>query len=128
LKDLAPRLLEMLFVSVMFLVPALTIWGWVRWTRSTATQTFSSTASSIAFCFSTASVALAVFTWLLAMAKGFVHYDPLLMTIYAIGLLLSVAGILFGILGVWRPNPLRWHAPLCALGMLIFWFIAAEGE
>jgi hypothetical protein len=34
----------------------------------------------------------------------------------------------FGIGGVWRPGPLRWHAPICGLGMSAFWLLAAEGE
>jgi len=31
-------------------------------------------------------------------------------------------------LGVWRSNPLRWHAPAGAVGMFLIWFVAALGE
>jgi hypothetical protein len=53
---------------------------------------------------------------------------PLLLRIFRWGGLLSLAGILFGICGVWRPGPLRWQAPVCGLGTLAFWLLAAEGE
>ena len=126
--DLTRTLLEMFWVITMFAVPVLTVWGWVRWTRSTQPRTFSSTASLIAFCFSTASAALAFVTWVLALTKGFRFYDPLLLTIYGFGLVLSLIAFLFSLAGVWRPNLLRWHAPLCAMGTLLFWFIAVEAE
>jgi hypothetical protein len=62
------------------------------------------------------------------MIGGFPFYDPRLLKIYVCGLLLSLAGILCAIGGVWRAGPVRWHAPACAVGMLLFWFMAAIGE
>jgi len=59
---------------------------------------------------------------------GFPFYDPLLLRIYRWGALLSLSGIVFAVIGVWRPSPLRWHAPACAIGTLLFWFAAAMGE
>jgi hypothetical protein len=117
-----------LYFGAIIGVPVLVVSGWMRWSRNLQTRSFSFTSSLIAFGFSTASAGLAVLTWLIAMVKGFAYYDPLLLTVYAIGLLLSATGVLFGVLGIWRPNPLRWHAPLCSLGMLIFWSISASME
>ena len=45
---------------------------------------------------------------------GVPFYDPLLLRIYRWGALLSLAGTAFALIGVWRPGPLRWHAPACA--------------
>ena len=109
-------------------VPFLTVWGWIRWSKNQDRRTLVSKLSLAGFAFATASSGLALLTWLVAMTKGFRFYDPLLLTIYKAGLLLSLAGLLFGILGVWRPGPVRWHAPVCALGMLCFWVTIASLE
>jgi hypothetical protein len=64
----------------------------------------------------------------LCPSHHFPYYDPLLLRVFRIGVLISLGGIVFGISGVWRPSPLRWHAPVCAVGMLTFWILAASGE
>jgi hypothetical protein len=77
----------------------------------------------------TASGLLATSSVLYAHAiGGFPFYDPLLLRIYRWGALLSLSGTVFAFIGVWRPGPLRWHAPACAVGTLLFWFAAAMGE
>jgi hypothetical protein len=63
-----------------------------------------------------------------AQSAHFAYYDPLLLRIFRWGGLLSLSGMAFEIRGTWRPNPLRWYAPGCALGMLLFWFAMAIGE
>ena len=50
------------------------------------------------------------------------------MRIYRLGALLSLAAMVFAIIGLLRPSPLRWHAPVCAVGTLVFWITAAAGE
>lgn len=120
-----------LWISVLFGmlgVPSLTVWGWVRWSKDRDRRTLFSKLSLIGFAFATASSGLALLTWLMASTKGFRFYDPLLLMIYKAGLLLSLAGLLFGILGVWRPGPVRWHALVCGLGMLCFWVSEASLE
>ena len=113
--------LEAFSLFGMLGVPLLTIWGWVRWSKDRQSPTLFAKLSLIGFVFATASVGLALLTWLIAMTKGFRYYDPLLLNIYGIGLLLSLLGLLFGVSGVWKSGPLRWHAVVCAVGMLGFW-------
>ena len=110
-------------------LPVLTIWGWVRWFRRTQPRTLPSILSLIGLTLATASGLLAVSSVLYAHAiGGFPFYDPRLLIIYRWGGLLSLSGLVFGIAGVWRPGPVRWLAPVCSLGTLLFWFASAMGE
>jgi hypothetical membrane protein len=59
---------------------------------------------------------------------GFPFFDSRLMRLYRWGGQLSLAGIVLGIIGCFRRNTLRWYAPICAVGVFIFWFAAAMGE
>lgn len=119
-----PTLFYLSIVSVL----VLTIWGWRRWTMRKQPRTVASDLSLIGFGVATLSALLAVFTYILASVRGFAFYDPLLLRIYKVGLLLALGGIVLGLSGVWRPGPLRWHAPLCSLAMFVFWFLAASSE
>jgi hypothetical protein len=47
---------------------------------------------------------------------------------YRWGGLLSLSGLVFGVAGVWRPGQVRWLAPVCSSGTLLFWFASAMGE
>ena len=110
-------------------LPALMGWGWVRWFGRTQPRILPSIPSLIGLTLATASGLLAVSSVLYAHAiGGFPFYDPRLLRIYRWGGLLSLSGIVFGIAGVWRPGPVRWHAPACSLGTLLFWFVSAMGE
>lgn len=125
---MGPRIFEIGWWAVIAAVPSLVIWGWARWLKRTP-HTPISRPSLIGFSLATASVLLAVFTFLAAtLGPGFGYYDPLLLTIYQIGLLLSLGGLIFGICGIGRSGPVRWHAPVCSIGMLLFWFLAAISE
>lgn len=118
-----------LVVGVYLGLPVLTIWGWVRWFSRTQLRTLPAILPLIGFALATASGLLAVSSVLYAhVIGGFPYYDPRLMRIYAWGGMLSLAGIVFGIAGVWQPEPLRWHAPACSFGTLLFWFVSAMGE
>ena len=123
-------LLLVLYVVLIYLaLPAAIIWGWVRWSKRVQPPTLTSVLSVIGFALATASSLLAVSSVLYAHAiGGFGFYDPLLMRIYRWGALLSSSSFAFGLSGVWRPGPLRWHTPLCAIGTFLFWFGAAMGE
>jgi hypothetical protein len=59
---------------------------------------------------------------------GFRFYDPVLMRIYGYGTLLSLRGIVFGLLSVWRGRKVRWGAGALSIVMTALWFIAAMGE
>ena len=86
-----------LFYLSIVSVPVLTIWGWRRWTRRTRLRTLSSDPSLIGFGLATLSALLAFFTFILASVRRFAFYDPLLLTIYKVGLLLALGGIIFGL-------------------------------
>jgi len=118
-----------ILIALGYLVtPTALIWGWTSWTRQPKQTTLPAILSLIGFIFATASAILAVSSVAYAQVHHFPYYDPLLLRIFRWGGVLSLAGLLFGIGGVWRPGALRWHAPLCGLGTLAFWFIAATGE
>jgi hypothetical protein len=116
-------------VAAILATPVLIIWGWIRWSQTTIPRTIPSTLSFIGFCLATASALLGLFA---ALYARFIHrfpfYDPALMKIYACGSLLSLAAVLFAVGGVWRKGPVRWHAPACAIGTLLFWIAAMSHE
>jgi hypothetical protein len=63
-----------------------------------------------------------------ARVHGFRFYDPMLLRIMGIGSLLSVGGFVFGLSGIWKANPVRWHAPVSAVATLAFCLLAASME
>lgn len=118
-----------ILIIVGYLVtPVSLIWGWTRWAGQPRQRTVAAILSLAGFVLATASALLAISSVAYAQVHHFPYYDPLLLKIFRWGGLLSLAGIVFGIGGVWRPSALRWHAPLCGLGTLAFWLLAAEGE
>jgi hypothetical protein len=116
------------YLLVIVAVPALTMWGWIRWKRRTQRRALNSDFSFFGFLLATGSAGLAVLSAFAASIRRFAYFDPVLLVIYKIGLLLALGGLVMGIFGVSRPGPVRWHAPLCGLGMLAFWIIAASME
>jgi hypothetical protein len=80
------------------------------------------------FTLASASALLAISAVVYAQAIGFPFYDPRLLRAYRWGCLLSISGIVFAISGVWRKSPLRWLAPACSVGTLLFWLMATTSE
>jgi hypothetical protein len=117
-----------LIVLSFVVSPIMLIWGWIRWVGQPKLRTVSSIFSLSGFILVTASALLAVSTMAYAQVHTFQFYDPSLLRIFRWGVVLSIAGLLFGMGGVWQKNSLRWHAPVCALGTLAFWILAAAGE
>jgi hypothetical protein len=124
-------------VEVLFLVlaalgwitaPVTLIWGWTLWTKRPKLRSVTSVFSLLGFILATCSAVLAVSSVAFAHVHLFPFYDPLLMRIFRWGTVLSALGFFMSLEGVWRKNSLRWHSPICALGMLAFWLLAAEGE
>jgi hypothetical protein len=103
-------------------LPAVLVWGWVRWCKRPKLRTLPSIISLVGFILATASATLAASA--LAYAS-FVRFssglDPVLYRMFGSGMWISFAGILFSVSGAWRQSSLRWHAPVCALGTLAFW-------
>ncbi|SRR5258708_4723003 len=118
-----------LYVCALIGSPVLLIQGWVRWSKRMQPRTLPASLSLAGFIFATASALLVVGSLVYSQSiGGFPFYDPRLLRIYRWGLSLSFCGIVFAVGGMWRPGPLRWHAVLCAVGTLVFWVGAAEGE
>lgn len=116
-------------IGAYIALPAVIIWGWLRWVKRREPRTAFSTLSLTSFSLGTISGLLAISAVLYARAVGgFAFYDPSLIKLYRWGALLSVTAMVCGFIGLWRPNPLRWHAPVCAVGTLAFWLAAAAGE
>jgi hypothetical protein len=123
-----------LSASTVFLVPAIysvlpltIVWGWVRWRNSPRPGSWLASVSFAGFALASASAALAVLAVIFGIfIGGFHHYDGRLLAIYGLGALLSVIASFFAFPGIWRSGPLRWHAPVCSIGTLVFWIIAAS--
>jgi hypothetical protein len=123
------RILFPLRISVIVSVPVMLAWGWVRWAKRKHPLTPSAVLSAAGFALASASALLAITTALYGQATGgFPFYDPRLLRIYRWGALLSLSGTALALSGLWRPSPLRWHAPVCTLGTLVFWLLTALGE
>jgi len=116
-------------VAIIFGLPALTVWGWVRWSLRSQDRTVFANLSLAAFGMATLSSLLAVVTMIYsATTGGLSDYSPALMRVFKTGKLLSLAAIGLGAAGAVRPSALRWHAPACGLGILMFWFFSALSE
>src|SRR6266404_5687889 len=114
-------------IAVYGVLPVLLIWGWIRWAISSQPRTVPAIMAFVSFLLTTLSVLLALETAFYArVVRSFPYYDPVLMKIYAYGMLLSLAAFMIALGGLWRPSSVRWHAPLCAVGMLTFWVMAAS--
>lgn len=122
-------LLWLVAVTVTLVVPILLVWGWLRWSSDESRHSRSSMFSLIGFALATGSAGLALGTHLYAVfVRSFRYYDPTLLKIYACGSLLSVVAIGFSFAGSGRPSPVRWLAPICSIGTLLFWLLAMGSE
>jgi hypothetical protein len=119
-----------LLATIVFLsFPVVMIWGWSRWAKRKTQMTFFPVLSLISFVLATTSELIAIVMVIFArIIGGFAFYDPTLMRIYAVGMLLSLVGLILAIIGVWRPSSLRWHALGCTVGTLLYWLVQSANE
>jgi hypothetical protein len=104
-------------------------WAWVSFVKSGLFQKKTVVFSAISLICASCSALLAIGTSIGAKAiGGFGFYDPRLMRIYFFGWLFSLTGIVFGIVGAFFRNSLRWQAPLAAFGTFLFWLGCAATE
>src|SRR5579862_9073475 len=130
MNGIANSIVAWLFYGVEYVVlPAMTLWGWVRWLRRPKERTLPSASSLIGFALATVSIVLIVSSVLYARSVGgFPYGDPRLMRIMSCGGVLSLGSAAFAIGGVWGASSLRWFALVCALATLFFWFAAGIAE
>ena len=117
-----------ILIALSLASPVGLIWGWTRWIGGPKLKTLPAILSLAGFIFATASATLAVLLLAYALVHRFPYYNPRLISPFALGTMLSLAGLLFGLGGASRESSLRWHAPICALGTLAFWILATGGE
>jgi uncharacterized BrkB/YihY/UPF0761 family membrane protein len=116
-------------VGMYLILPLAILVGWVRWLHRRTLPSLFSVLSLLAFGLATCSALLALSSVIYAhFIGGFPFYDPRLLRIYRWGGSLSLGGMILGVVGCWRRSPLRWYAPLCSIGMSVFWAFAAMGE
>jgi len=113
------------FIAGSISVPVALIAGWFRWSRWRRQWSGIPAFSSVGFLLGTASASLAM----AAIAHGrWRYYDPVLLRIYGLGMLISLIGLIFSLIGSFRPNFLRWQAPLLSAAMLALWILWAAAE
>lgn len=122
------QLLLSLSIAAYIVVPLVFITGWIRWRRRPQGDPTLGI-SFIGFVLGSASALLAVVSILVAfLGGGFRYYDPVLLQIYRIGILLSLGGLVCAAIGAFGRSILRWYAPGLSLGMLVLWFLWASSE
>jgi hypothetical protein len=120
---------EGLLCAMPFGLLVVSIWGWLRWWKQDKKRSLIPIMSLVGFAFATASALLAISFIVYAKAiDGFVHYEPPWLRIEQCGTILSLSGIVLSFAGLWRPNALRWFAPLCSLGTMMYWFLVVSTE
>jgi hypothetical protein len=122
MKTVFEEIVLVIFVIAVYVaLPAGIIAGWIRWLRRRAPETRFSFLSLLAFGLATCSGLLALISLIYAHAiGGFPYYDPRLLRFYRWGSILADVGLVLGIIGCWRRNPLRWYAPSVLWACLSF--------
>ena len=116
-------------ICAFLVAPTALIWGWVRFVRLPKEKAILPLLSLLGFVLATCSGLLGIGSSIYAAhIHGFGFSDPLHMKIIGYGALLSLAGMLFALCGVWRKSSLRWFSVAGALGTLAFWVVVIEGE
>jgi hypothetical protein len=116
----------------MFILPVLgclvmMVVGWTKWFEEPRQAGISPDYSFIGMLLSSATVlGLFVFGFYAAIfgIRFSAHYD-LLVGIYKFLAPLCAFGLLFGLVGVRRRNPLRWYASSCAFFTACLWLVGA---
>jgi hypothetical protein len=119
-----------LLALLLYFGPVVLIgWGWERWMSWPGRLSRSSALGFAGFALATASWLLEVGSGAYAIViGGFSYYDPRLMRIFSIGILISMLGLVLAIAGGWNRNPIRWHAMATSFAMLVSWFLFASME
>jgi hypothetical protein len=107
-------------------LPAVMVWGWVRWAKSASARTLFSRLSMIGFVLANISVLLALSSLFFAHTMGSSPIqNSLLLKLSSAGLMLAALGVALAFCAVWRASALRWPCVFCATGILAFWLFSA---
>lgn len=119
-----------LLLLFLYFAPVVLIgWGWTLWKVWPDRISRSSALTFAGFVLATCSWLLEIGSCAYAIAiGGFRHYDPWLMRIFSIGISASSLGLVLALAGIWNRNPIRWHAVLASLAMLLSWGLFASME
>ncbi len=114
------------FLLAYLVAPTTLIWGWMSWCWQEKARAISSILSFIGFTLASASAVLALSAIAFAELGGFQSNSGFFLFAKAIktGGILSSAGFLFSLAGLWQKSPTRWQAPASAIGTLVFWLVA----
>jgi hypothetical protein len=94
---------DALFLFVFAGTPLCLVWTWIRVARHNQLRDRKSWASAAALILATCSGLLALGTYVFAGAKGgFAYYDPQLLHIFRVGLLLSSLALMASLIGIRR--------------------------
>ena len=102
--------------------PALVLGTWLTYAKAAKTWNISLMFSLLSLILTTVSAILAVlFLFHAPKVKGIWIFDPLA-NFLGNGVLTSLSAIVLAFCGLWKRNPLRWSALLCAVVGFPFWF------
>lgn len=123
-------LFSALFVYGYIVTPALTVYSWVRWSRSQRRRSRRVRVSLTGLALATAALALGIVTVAVSSIHHgvFLYLAPERKAVYVLGLVLSCVATVVSFLGVFEDNPIRLKSLLVALGTLSFWFLAGSGR
>jgi hypothetical protein len=102
--------------------PAVVVWAWLIYTKAAKSWSVSLMFSLLSLILATVSSLLAVLFLLHApKVKGIWIFDPWA-NFLSNGVLTSLVAIALAFCGLWKRNPIRWPALLCAVVGFPFWF------
>lgn len=112
----------LVLVFLIFIAwPFGTIWGCARAWKAGRHWNPVTVFTLLGFVLATISGLRAIYA---GMTGGF-YYAP---RILDWGMLISSAGLISSSIGVWKQSALRWHALVCSVSSLIFWFFMGVAE
>ena len=112
-SELMSTLISLGIFLVLCAIPAT---AWIRWFKRTPER-------NVYTMFSLAGLVLATFSALLAVGDFITSYfHPMFRELTALGVLSALPALVCSLCGIWRKNPIRWHALAASVLILVLWF------
>jgi hypothetical protein len=107
----------------LVLVMGIPVWGWVRWFKHPEVGGILPFASLLSLALDTLSVLIVIGGFVRSLINPvMLYFDPVLQRMVGLGLLTSLLALFCAVCGVWRKNPVRWHALSLSVLTLVLWF------